>query len=116
MQLSVEVNSCRDASVLVCRGKIVQGPESDYLFGLVTRPDQRDVILDIEGVASVDDAGLFVILLCYEYLVSNDRRLFLRNPSIEVLDGLRRRQAEAIATLPGGSRIAPPAAWRQAVQ
>src|SRR5215831_10355238 len=116
MQLSVEVTSLNDAAVLICRGEIVQGAESDYLFALATRPDKRDVIVDMGAVTRVDEAGLFVILLCYEYVVASDRRLFLRNPSLEVLEGLRRRQAEIARNLPGSTALAPPVAWRQAVQ
>lgn len=116
MQLSVEVNNLSDAAVLVCRGEIVQGPESDYLFALATRPDRRDVILDVGAVTRVDEAGLFVILLCYECLISTNRRVFLRNPSLEVLEGLRRRQTEVVTSLPGSVDFTPPNAWKHAVQ
>jgi anti-anti-sigma regulatory factor len=116
MQLSVEVKDQSDTAVLACRGEIVQGRESDYLFALVTRPDQRDVILDVEAVTRVDDAGLLIILLCYEFLVSSDRRLFLRNPSLEMLEGLRRRQREVVTNLSGSMATTPLSAWKQPVQ
>src|SRR5215472_4529687 len=94
MQLSVEVKNLNDAAVLVCRGQIVQGAESEYLFALATRSDRRDVILDVEAVSGIDEGGLFVIALCYQILSAARRRLFLRNPSPEILDGLRRQQVD----------------------
>lgn len=94
MQLSVEVKNLNDAAVLVCRGQIVQGAESEYLFALATRSDRRDVILDVEAVSGIDEGGLFVIALCYQILSAARRRLFLRNPSSEILAGLRRQQVD----------------------
>ena len=94
MQLSVEVKNSNDAAVLICRGQIVHGAESEYLFALATRSDRRDVILDVEAVSGIDEGGLFVIALCYQILSSAKRRLFLRNPSSEILAGLRRQQVD----------------------
>ena|SRR6516164_1106895 len=91
MELSIEVNRCKDATVLTCRGMIVHGQAADYLFSVVTRPDRRDVILDMEDVTTVDEAGIFVIVLCYELLTASKRRLFLRNASAAILDDLRRQ-------------------------
>ena len=91
MELSIEVNRWKDATVLTCRGMIVHGQASDYLFSVVTRPDRRDVILDMQDVTAVDEAGIFVIVLCYEMLTASKRRLFLRNASAEILDNLRRQ-------------------------
>ena len=91
MELSIEVNRCKDATVLTCRGMIVHGQAADYLFSVVTRPDRRDVILDMEDVTTVDEAGIFVIVLCYELLTASKRRLFLRNASAAILEGLRRQ-------------------------
>jgi anti-anti-sigma regulatory factor len=94
MELSIEVKRWKHATVLTCRGMIVQGQASDYLFDLVTRPDRRDVVLDMQSVTKVDEAGIFVIVLCYELLTASKRRLFLRNASPEILDGLRRQQTD----------------------
>ncbi len=96
MQLSVEVNNSHDVAVLVCRGQILQGESSEYLFALATRPDQRDVVLDVEAVSGIDEAGFFVILVCYQLLSAAKRRLFLRNPSSDVLEGLRRTQLDVL--------------------
>ena len=105
MQLSIEVNGGKDATVLTCKGMIVHGQASDYLFSVVTRPDRRDVVLDMQGVTEVDEAGIFVIVLCYELLTASKRRLFLRNASKDILDGLR-RQTEKVNNAAAGTSIA----------
>jgi anti-anti-sigma regulatory factor len=105
MELSIEVNHDKDATVLTCRGVIVHGRASDYLFAVVTRPSRRDVVLDMEGVTKVDEAGIFVITLCYELLTASKRRLFLRNASPEILDGLR-RQTEKVSNAASTSNAA----------
>src|SRR5262245_25618257 len=106
MRLSVEVNNMNDAAVLVCRGQIVQGEESEYLFALATRPDKHDVVLDVEAVSGIDEAGLFVIVLCYQLISADKRRLFLRNPSSEVLAGLRRQQMAVLLEKSGWAAVA----------
>ena len=105
MELSIEVSRCREATVLTCRGSIVHGQASDYLFAVATRPDRRDVVLDVQRVTQVDEAGIFVIVLCYELLTASKRRLFLRNASPEILEGLR-RQTERVTNAAGTSNAA----------
>src|SRR5260370_13049859 len=100
MQLSVEVNDSNDVAVLVCRGQILQGESSEYLFALATRPDRRDVVLDVQEVSGIDEAGLFVIVVCYQLLSAAQRPLFLRHPSSSVLDGLRRTQMDVLQHKP----------------
>jgi anti-anti-sigma regulatory factor len=95
MELSVEVSALEEIPVFVCRGKVVHGPELDYLFSLMTRPDRRDLVLDLQAVTTVDEAGMFMIVLCYELLSASRRRLFLRNPSSDILEGLRRQAQKA---------------------
>jgi len=97
MKLSIEVNRWKDATLLTCRGMLVHGQASEYLFAVATRPGHGDVVLDMQGVTQVDEAGTFVILLCYELLTASHRRLFLRNASADVLEGLRRQQTNHAA-------------------
>jgi anti-anti-sigma regulatory factor len=106
MELSIEVNRSKDATILTCRGMIVHGQASDYLFSVVTRPDRCDVVLDMQGVTTVDEAGVFVIVLCYELLTAAKRRLFLRNASAEILDYLRRQTEKANNAAAGTSSTA----------
>lgn len=106
MELSIEVNRWKDATLLTCRGMLVHGQASEYLFAIATRPGRRDVVLDMQGVTQVDEAGTFVILLCYELLTASSRRLFLRNASPEVLEGLRRQTEQANNAAAGASNSA----------
>lgn len=86
MELSVEVvNEANSTPTFICRGKLIRGQESDYLFDLVTRPDKRDVVLDVEGLDAFDKDGLSTIVLCHELLSLTHRRLFLRHASTEML-------------------------------
>jgi anti-anti-sigma regulatory factor len=116
MQLSIDVSNTNDAAVLTCRGEIIHGRESDYLFALATRPDRRDVILDVTGVTGFDEGGLSVIILSYRMLTSCQRRLFLRNPSLEMLAGIRRYHAESQEESSVTPAFATPLASSQAVQ
>jgi hypothetical protein len=80
MQLSVQVNTSAQVTTFKCRGKIVQGNESDYLFDLLTRPENRDVVLDLQQVSEFDYNGLLILVICQEYFSSQRRELSLRLP------------------------------------
>ncbi len=94
MELSVEVNQANGIATFICRGSLVRGQESDYLFDLVTRPDYRDVVLDVGGLSIFDWDGLSTLVLCHELLSSTNRKLFLRNPATELLLELRLRRSD----------------------
>jgi anti-anti-sigma regulatory factor len=94
--LSVDLKVLRNGCLLVCRGDVLGAKEADYLFNLLTREDKGDVILDLAAVNSVGDEGLSVIALAYEMLMSVKRRLFLRNPSRELVTALRERHLDTI--------------------
>ena len=81
MQLTVNVRSSAHMTEFTCRGRITQGEESDYLFDLLTRPDKRDVFLDLEAIREFDYTGLLTIVVCQEQFSSQRRRLMLRLPS-----------------------------------
>jgi hypothetical protein len=95
MELSIEVNHSRGASIFICRGKLIRGQESDYLFDLVTRPDSRDVVLDVEQLDGFDRDGLSTIVLCHELLSQTNRRLLLRNASSDMLLNLDSARLQA---------------------
>jgi hypothetical protein len=78
MQLKVEVNTSAQLTTFRCHGKIIGGNESDYLFDLLTRPENRDIMLDLEQVHEFDHYGLLTIKLCREYLASAGRGFCLR--------------------------------------
>lgn len=95
MQLSVKVSKTDGTPRFACRGKLLRGEESDYLFELVTRPDRGDVVLDLEELSSFDQEALSTIVLCHEVLWSTKRKLFVRNAPAEMLLEFSRRQSEA---------------------
>jgi hypothetical protein len=96
MQLTVDVRSSAQMTAFTCRGKITQGEESDYLFDLLTRPDNRDVFLDMQAIREFDYTGLLTIVVCQEYFSSQQRCLVLRLPC-----AMAARSGEAGRGLPG---------------
>lgn len=94
--LSVDLKRFKGGRLLVCRGEIVGGNEADYLFKLITRGDKGDVILDFGGISKVDSEGVSVISTGYEFLARLRRRLFLKNPSAELVRALQERHLDSI--------------------
>jgi hypothetical protein len=88
MHLSVEVKRLKEGTLYICRGYLQPGESSDYLFNLLTRPDQKDVIVDL-GELSVETGALPVLALCSHYLAGANRRLILDHAPESVLEGLR---------------------------
>jgi len=110
MQLTVDVRSSAQMTEFTCRGRVTQGGESDYLFDLVTRPDRRDVFLDLEAIREFDYTGLVTIVVCQEYFASQGRRLFLRLPSPGSFEGKAHDGAPGISRtslLPAGAERPP---------
>jgi anti-anti-sigma regulatory factor len=95
MELSIEVVESGGAPTFICRGRLIRGRESDYLFDLVTRPGGRDVVLDVEQLHGFDKDGLSTIELCHELLSLTNRRLFLCNASKEMLLKLYPKRLDA---------------------
>jgi hypothetical protein len=94
MQLSVKVTRTHGTPTFACSGKLLRGEESDYLFELITRPDTRDVVLDLEELSAFDRDAVSTIVLCNEVLGAHKRRLLVRNAPAEMLLELTRRQAD----------------------
>lgn len=89
MQLSVEVKGRSGISIYLCRGKLVHGAASDYLFDLLTRSYDQDVIVDVAEVAAFDEAGLRALALSCRLLASSQRRFLLRHAPAPVVERLR---------------------------
>lgn len=100
MQLSVEVKRQSGASVYVCRGKLVHGTASDYLFDLLTRSHDQDVIVDLAEVAAFDEAGLRVLALSCRLLASSQRRFMLRDAPLNIIESLRNRYGVPVLEWP----------------
>jgi hypothetical protein len=88
MRFSVEVKRLKDSTMYVCHGCLEQGRSSEYLFNLLTRADQKDVIVDVAELR-VEQNGLHVLALSWQFLSSTRRRLFLENAPEALLEDLR---------------------------
>ena len=99
MQLSVEVKRQEGKAVFLCRGSLLQGEASDYLFHLLTRSHRQDVILDLAALTTFDRAGLQTVMLSSNFLAANHRRLLLRHAPSNLLDHIRRRHGALLGDL-----------------
>lgn len=99
MQLSVEVKRQEGKSVFLCRGSLLQGEASDYLFNLLTRSHRQDVILDLAALTTFDRAGLQSVMLSSNFLAANHRRLSLRHAPSSLLEHIRRRHGSSLDDL-----------------
>ena len=90
MALSVEVKRLGGKTVYVCRGHLVQGQPSEYLFDLITRSDHHDVILDLGEVACIDQSGIEILALSCQFLGALGKSLFFSRTSSDALLGVRK--------------------------
>jgi anti-anti-sigma regulatory factor len=96
MHLSIEAKRQSGSSVYVCRGKLVEGSASEYLFDLLTRSQHRDVILDLADVTAIDEAGLRAVALSCQFLTGSGGRLFLRHAPSDLVEHLRKHGAPVL--------------------
>ena len=89
MRLSVEVKRQQGMYIFSCRGSLLQGEASDYLFHLLTRSNHQDVILDLAALTSFDQAGVHAVVLGNTFLAACHRRLFLRDAPSSLLKKIR---------------------------
>lgn len=99
MQLSVEVKRQEGKCVFLCRGSLLQGEASDYLFNLLTRSHRQDVILDLAALNTFDRAGLQTVMLSSNFLAANHRRLFLRHAPSNLLEHIGDRRHASLDDL-----------------
>ena len=111
MQFSVEVKRLKEGTFYCCRGFLGKGPASDYLFQLLTRPDERNLIVDVAEL-TIEDSGLHVFVVSSEFLLASGRHLFLLNAPKALLEQLRDQHATVI---PQWSSPSQPAAVAKAV-
>jgi anti-anti-sigma regulatory factor len=86
--LRVNLELLDRTALLTCQGDAIVGDAANYLFDLITRDHQSDVVLDIEGVEEIGSEGLPVIKTGREWLHRLGHRLFLRNASKDLIRGL----------------------------
>lgn len=99
MQLSVEVRREEGRDVVFCRGRLLHGEASEYLFQLLTRSTSHDVIVDLEELSTCDEAGLQAFALSSAFLASCQRKLLILHASDDMLEHLRMRHRAAIGDL-----------------
>lgn len=99
MQLSVEVKRQEGRDVLFCRGRLLQGQASEYLFQLLTRSTRHDVVVDLEELLTCDEAGLQAFALSRAVLASCHRQLLIIHASEDMLEHLRERYRAAESDL-----------------
>jgi anti-anti-sigma regulatory factor len=80
--LRVSLEFVDRTALLTCQGDAIVGDEANYLFDLITRDHQCDVVLDVEGVEEIGSEGLLVIMSGSEWLHRLGRRLLVRNASL----------------------------------
>jgi len=82
--LRVSLERVNRTALLICQGDAIVGDEASYLFDLITRDHQCDVVLDVEGVEEIGNEGLLVIQAGREWLHRLGHRLVLRSPARRV--------------------------------
>ena len=103
MRLSVQVSKPKGNVVFACKGQIVEGPESQYLFDILSRPDRGNVIVDLQRVTAYDETGASVLVLCRKLLGACHRKLLVRNAPGSILEllkgshGLKRKSTDFAA-------------------
>jgi anti-anti-sigma factor len=89
--LTVTVKESEDGVVLQCKGRIVRGDETTILCA-VFRRKERNVILDLSGVDTIDAAGIGSLVS----LQASGIYLTLMNPTEHVRELLKVTQLDSI--------------------
>jgi anti-anti-sigma factor len=92
LKLSLETRNCGDVMVVHCQGRIVYRDEALALSHLVAQllKDGGKVVLDLEGVVSIDSAGIgeLVLLHTQARLQKADMKYASPSPLVRDLLGL----------------------------
>jgi anti-anti-sigma factor len=79
--LRVDIKSVPPAVTLVCAGRLVLGVEAETLRCMVTSRSERDVLLELSRVDSIDAAGLGLLIELHHWARRNASNLTITNPS-----------------------------------
>lgn len=94
MELCVEVKR-KDGEILYfCRGSLVRGQASDYLFHLLTRSCCDDVVVDLAQIRDFDAVGLQTLRLSWVFLNTCHCRLALQHAPPTLMEQLRRNYVD----------------------
>ena len=88
VKLSLEMRASGEVIVLHCEGRIVYGEEAAALSRVVAEALRRaqEVVLDLEGVESIDSAGLGELVLALLLAKEQDKSLKLAGVKPRVRD------------------------------
>ena len=79
--LRVEIESVPPAVTLVCSGRLVLGVEAETLRCMATSRPERDVLLDLSRVHSIDAAGLGLLVELHHWARQHAASVIIANPS-----------------------------------
>lgn len=96
MKLAVEVRERNRSLFLLCKGEVILGDESEYLYNLITKRNSETVVVDLAAVTHVDEHALVMFVLCHTLLSSSHRKIVFRNVSPAVMEAFQRRQLESL--------------------
>lgn len=91
MRLSVEVKRQDRQILYICRGSLVRGQASDYLFHLLTRSCCDDIVVDLAQVRDFDAVGLQTLGLSWVFLNTCHCRLAVQHAPPTLMEQLRRK-------------------------
>lgn len=94
MKLKVTVNDEGNNLTLTCTGEIIRGAESEYLFDLITRRSNENIVVDLGSVVRIDEDGVVMFILCRRLLASVSKKLLFQNLSDCVTQALKHKQLE----------------------
>lgn len=87
--LNVDIQISEGAAQLICKGRLVHGPECEILRQIVEERKETNIAIDLTDVQNIDAAGLGMLVFLQYQLELAGRELSLLSPSATVVDLLR---------------------------
>jgi len=79
--LRIDIQSAPPAVTLVCSGRLVLGVETETLRCMATSRVERDILLELSQVHSIDAAGLGLLVELHHWARQRATVLTIANPS-----------------------------------
>lgn len=113
--LAVSITNSQDTVILRCRGRIVAGDEVARLkSAALCHQEAKRLILDLEGVETMDGAGMGLLAFLAGWTRVVGIQLKLVNPSRHVRELLELTNLDSVLDI-GGSEVMPPMSHAVAV-
>jgi anti-anti-sigma factor len=87
--LNVTIQISEGVAHLICRGRLVHGPECEILRQIAEERNETNIVIDLTDVQSIDAAGLGTLVFLQYQLELMGRELSLLSPSPTIVDLLR---------------------------